>query len=183
LTPEERRKRRARREARRRLEARLADLERENAELRARRMAPAAPPISAMPTRDEAATLVERLSFGFGKPVARREPPLSPAASAQAPATDAPATPAPVPAAAPARVDLGPIERRLAAIESKLDEALARGSGLGEDEGVPSKFRDGRRAGLDARDGKYREKSAILRKLLEDNVRLQKGGGTHGTQG
>lgn len=184
LTPERRRRRKEKKLARRALEERLAALGRENAELRAaaaavRKPEPATPP--ATPAAAGAGIPIERivrLSFGFGKP--REEPPAIVAPPAPPDATrtgHAAADPRPpIPGESPAEADTSRrIERRLDAIEAKIDALLGRAEE--KDTGVPSRFRDGKRAGLDPRDRQFREKSSILRKLLEENVKLQKGTG------
>lgn len=209
LLPAERKRRRARALARRRVKAAVKRLVRENRELKARfeeevREAFGSVPVAGEPVAPSKAPLpparpkeierIARLSFGFGNPRAERgflappsEPPPAPGAApvpsltpgpvlALAPGPAPPLAPAPeATAAAPAaRVDLGPIARRLEAIEGKLEALLGR---LPEepDEGIPSKYRDGRRAGLRTTDAQYRAKSTILRRLLEENVKLQKG--------
>jgi hypothetical protein len=177
LTPDGRRRRRARALARRRVKAAVKRLAREVRELRGRA---AAAPLASAAARAPAArppdVVVERIarrSFGFGNPRAVESrvieppaPPLAPAAEpAAAPAAPGAAPPAPGP-------ELGAVAARLAAIESKLDALLATRAEA--DEGVPSRFRDGRRAGIRPGDAQYHEKSAILRKLAEDNVKLRR---------
>ena len=169
--PERRKKRRARALARRRVKAAVKRLVRENRELREcfeDQVRDAGAEREVRPLTSDVEKVARR-SFGFGNPRA-----------VETPAFIAPPPPPPV------AVDLGPVERRLLAIETKLDDFLARGEA---DDGIKSRFRDGRKAGVDPGDPRAREKGAILRKLLEENVRLQKGhgtttkgeGGKHGT--
>ena len=144
------------------------------------------------PARPDALELVWRRSVGFGlaratEPQDRARPPVEP----RPPITQA---------LAPTAVDLSPLEARLAAIESKLDRALERRGPVGrastsapaadvdadadaDEPGIPSRFGPGSRGGLRKVDPRFQEKNAILRTLLNDNVKLRKAiggiGGTH----
>lgn len=177
VSTERRRRKKARAVARGRVKAAVKRLVRENRELRSRLEAPAPPPALrqgsgqaepcpaplAEPERP-AAEAVERIakrSFGFGNPRAIESRVVTP--PDPEPATAAPA---------PARH----LHSRLEAIEAKLDALLEKGLAAAgaEDGGVASRFRDGRRAGLESSDPQVREKRSILAKLRDENVKLRK---------
>jgi hypothetical protein len=169
VTPAERRRKRARALARRRVKAAVKRLARENRELRAlsgagaHPSAPPAPPPAA-PAPAPAVEVVEKVakrSFGFGNPRAIESRVVSP------PPPEPPPAEAPIPARA------RDVIARLDAIDAKLDRIIEAGA-PGLDAGVASRFRDGARPGLKPGDPRFLEKSSILAKLRDENVKLRK---------
>jgi hypothetical protein len=164
--------------------------DRDGARAGARPSAP--PPIVPRGTSSDAAAatpasaleLVWRRSVGFGLAPRPLDPWVAPA-----PAAETARAPAPPVAPPTLALDLGPIESRLAAIESKLDRALEARPGAaaapvddrGEGDGLASRFGPGTRAGLRKEDPRFHEKNSILRTLFHENVKLRQAiGGTGG---